>query len=127
MKLGIFRVGKVNLNSYLNLAIYRREKRTGWYIRYICELWEKPAGACFWRVAPTRSIIDVTAQHTPCPCESLEICNDSCVLFFILFSRSPMWLDKTAKASASVFAGHSEMSSWNFSLSEFLEADGQNT
>lgn len=42
-------VGKVNLNSYLNLYIRQeREKNKNWLVYYICELWEKPAGACIW-------------------------------------------------------------------------------
>lgn len=68
----------------------------------------------FGRVAPTRSIIDVTAhtQHTHVRvcvvCESLEICNESCVCCSLHPFLSLAWLDKTAKASASVLA-HSKI------------------
>lgn len=80
-------VGKVNLNSYLNLYIRQeREKNKNWLVYYICELWEKPAGACIWQ-SGTHSVYyrcnstHITHTHVRVcvVCESLEICNESCV------------------------------------------------
>lgn len=113
-------VGKVNLNSYLNLYKNRRERkiRTGWYIISV-NCGKNLRALAFGRVAPTRCIIDVTA-HTCVLCVRVwkYAMSHACVVLCILLSLA--WLDKTAKASASVLA-HSKIVLEFLSLSALFD------